>query len=58
MSEKELLAKEEKEKTDKIVQEKASKMNSEWEAFCQTLELEHWDNAQKAWVQLASEGHQ
>ena len=33
-------------------------MNSEWLAFCQTLELEHWDNAQKTWSEMASEGHQ
>lgn len=33
-------------------------MNSEWLAFCNTLELEHWDNAQKIWSELASEGHQ
>lgn len=33
-------------------------MNSEWLAFCKTLELEHWDNAQKTWTDLASSGHQ
>ena len=33
-------------------------MNAEWTSFCQTLELDHWDNAQKIWSKLSKDGHQ
>lgn len=36
---------EKKEKDTKELNEKISKMNTEWTTFCQTLELNHWDNA-------------
>ena len=36
---------EKKEKDTKELNEKISKMNNEWTTFCQTLELNHWDNA-------------
>lgn len=41
----------EKETTAKILM-----MNKEWKTFCQTLELEHWDKAQKTWTELDKSG--
>lgn len=32
-------------------------MHKEWNKFCQTLELEHWDKAQKTWTDLDQNGH-
>lgn len=32
-------------------------MHKEWNKFCQTLELEHWDKAQKTWTDLDQSGH-
>jgi hypothetical protein len=31
-------------------------MNHEWEQFCKTLKMEHWDNAQAQWAKLDEEG--
>ena len=35
---------------------KIAYMKKEWKKFCQTLELDHWDKAQKTWTELEKNG--
>lgn len=46
-----------KEKDMKETNNKIKFMNKEWKKFCQTLELDHWDKAQKTWTDLDQNGH-
>lgn len=31
-------------------------MNEEWDSFCKTLRMNHWENAQDIWAELEEKG--
>ena len=45
-----------KQRKEKRIKQQVSEMKSEWHKFCQTLDLDYYETAQRKWAQLDNEG--